>query len=160
MKTVFLFCCLVFILLIVNIACNTCKKSKSEPVNHGYQTDVSSKNELPDTALMSNLFTLEHTGQVAKLKVGDTLNLLLKSNPTTGYSWKIVQLDSLTLQNTGEKYIPYSTEPNITGSGGNQWYSFKTIKHGNTKISIVYKRPWEKQTTDLPSFELDLEIEP
>ena len=70
-------------------------------------------------------------------------SITLRSNPTTGYSWKIAKISSpLIVKNLSSEYLPDNT--GLTGSGGREIWKFKALKCGNASIEFVYQRPWEK----------------
>lgn len=85
------------------------------------------------------------------LRVGQTVKIMLKSNPTTGYSWQInpplSQQAIIYLQSKGFKS---PKNPRI-GQGGSQYWVFKGKKPGKTTVSLEYKRPWE---TEWPAAEV------
>jgi len=67
----------------------------------------------------------------------------LKSNPTTGYRWKLVQFDKSKLKLSKTRFI--ANQPQLMGSGGQEEFVFKRLDSGslNTKISLRYQRSWE-----------------
>ena len=75
------------------------------------------------------------------VKVDKEFQVVLKSNPTTGYSW-MPKFDSRYIQLVNLRYVPYKTAPNIVGSGGVQIFTFKAIKRGFSRITLEYQRPW------------------
>lgn len=77
--------------------------------------------------------------------------ITLKSNPTTGYSWKVTKIDSNLFKNTGHKYVAPNTKL-IGASGYDVWtfkaiyptaYHFRVNQVGH--IVMEYNRPWEKR---------------
>ena len=75
------------------------------------------------------------------VKVDKEFQVVLKSNPTTGYSW-MAKFDPKYIQLVNSKYVPYKTSNNIVGSGGVQIFTFKAIKKGFSRITFEYQRPW------------------
>ena len=76
------------------------------------------------------------------VKVDKEFQVVLKSNPTTGYSW-MPKFDSRYIKLVNSRYVPYKTAPNIVGSGGVQIFTFKAIKRGFSRITFEYQRSWE-----------------
>lgn len=76
------------------------------------------------------------------VRVNESFEISLKSNPSTGYTWMDPIYDSEYLTLTGSTYIlpPLS---NVSGAPGTQVYTFKALKAGDTEIKLIYKRPWE-----------------
>ena len=78
------------------------------------------------------------------IKSGDTFEIKLESNPTTGYSWRLAESPSGTIQNISNVYEPRKTSGNIVGSGGTEIWTFKAVSKGNIILNFEYARPWEK----------------
>jgi len=75
--------------------------------------------------------------------VGETFNLTLDSNITTGFSWRMpVAPAGGIVVFLGSKYLPPSV-PRL-GAGGREVWSFRALKTGQTRIRLDYVRPWEK----------------
>ncbi|MFA5104957.1 MAG: protease inhibitor I42 family protein [Candidatus Margulisiibacteriota bacterium] len=84
-----------------------------------------------------------------KAKTGQSFTVTLKSNPTTGYGWKIASIRPKgIIQMIGSKYTAPST--GLAGAGGVEIWTFKAVKKGAAQIMFSYQRPWEK---DIPPIE-------
>lgn len=75
-----------------------------------------------------------------------SFSLKLKSNPTTGYSWFLLNYDKGLIKPTGHEYI--KPDSKMVGQGGYEIWSFEVLFSDlngpkNTKILMEYKRPWE-----------------
>ena len=80
---------------------------------------------------------------VLQTKVGEKFEIVLASNPTTGFGWSLAKkLDTNKVELLSSDYIP--TKPQLTGSGGSEVWCFIAVKSGKTKIVFKYSRPWEK----------------
>lgn len=78
-----------------------------------------------------------------KTKVGEEFQIVLTSNPTTGFRWTLEKrLDKNKINLVSSDYIP--DKPQLVGSGGNEVWVFKAVKSGKAKIFFEYSRPWEK----------------
>lgn len=84
--------------------------------------------------------------------VGDTIQISLKGNPTTGYDW------------TGDVKSPlklikrdFKADTHMTGSGGTATFTVKAVKTGKSKMVFAYKRSWEK-VAPLQTFELNINV--
>jgi len=95
-------------------------------------------------------------GGSVKLEKGQVLVLKLASNPTTGYDWEISGLDTSILQQTGD--VKYKSDSMLTGSGGTDTWTFTAISSGQTHLSLIYHRGWEKDIPPLETFELDIVV--
>jgi len=69
----------------------------------------------------------------------------LASNVSTGYSWEPV-FDASAIELVGREYKADPAPPGMVGSGGKDFFRFKPLKSGETKVSFVYHHPWEKPT--------------
>ena len=103
------------------------------------------------------VITEKDDGMLVKVAVGDTLVLRLASNPTTGYAWQTIKLDTVYLQSMGEPiYEPPNTR--MLGAGGTQVFTFTTLKPGNSSLVLAYMRSWE--TKPIKAFAIIVQIEP
>lgn len=77
-------------------------------------------------------------------KMGETFSISLKSNPTTGYRWQ-PEFNSEFLELLSSEFTPDST---LIGAPGVETFEFRALKQGKTEITVMYKRPWEKEHLD------------
>lgn len=77
-----------------------------------------------------------------RVAVGDTVTVRLCSNPTTGYSWTepATIADATVVQETGHAYE--APPPGLMGASGNEVWTFKALKNGQTAVSTQYGQPW------------------
>lgn len=99
-------------------------------------------------------FTEADSGKTFTTSPGTTLDIHLKGNYTTGYSWNIAPCDKSIIQPAGSKYTP--SQPQRAGSGGVQHYTFNIIGKGQTTLKITYNRVWEKAVPPAQTFELQI----
>jgi inhibitor of cysteine peptidase len=101
-----------------------------------------------------------YSGTTVELAVGDTLIIELKSNPSTGFSWILVQnTDETVLQETGHDFILDETaDPPMPGSGGTEVWNFKALAAGETNISLEYSQPWDGGIKAEKTFDLKVVI--
>ena len=87
--------------------------------------------------------------KILQIKQGDTFEILLKENPTTGYIWQTFPWD---LENAGlakvlkvrsSKYEPDPKAKGAVGHGGTRIFQFQVIGEGTGKINFYYGRSWE-----------------
>lgn len=74
------------------------------------------------------------------------LEIVLKENPTTGYSWTMDDFDTTVLQLEKDEYSASPTEGTV-GSGGTHLYRFTGQKEGNVTLTFRYYRNWESKDT-------------
>ena len=81
----------------------------------------------------------------------------LGSNSSTGYSWQ-ESYDEIMLELVENTYKPgEETKQGVVGAGGIDYFRFKALKTVETKITMVYKRPWEKERLEQIVFTVDIE---
>jgi inhibitor of cysteine peptidase len=90
------------------------------------------------------------------LEKGQDLYIALAANPTTGYQWRwhappnpIVKLME------DPSYSPTATDGSV-GKGGTTTFWFRATEEGDSKVRLLYKRPWEKagRPVDVAIFEI------
>ncbi len=106
-----------------------------------------------------NVDEYDDGGQV-ELEQGQVLVVTLKSNPTTGYRWEVVETQESILEQMGEaQFKPSQTgEPPLVGAGGWEIFRFKTISAGQMTLQLVYHRPWEEGVEPLKTFTLQVVV--
>ena len=86
--------------------------------------------------------------------VGEEFLIALDSNPTTGYDWEVdYDVNVLTLVN---KEYDTAKCPGLVGAGGTQYFTFKALKDGTTKITLNYKRSWEEEILSTEIFTINI----
>ena len=87
-----------------------------------------------------------HINQMLEVQVGETFEVKLCSNPSTGFRWsEEAQIsDPAVLQQEDHKFIgPESKPPPPPGTPGQEMWTFKALKKGSSIIYLEYSRPWE-----------------
>jgi predicted secreted protein len=78
------------------------------------------------------------------VKVGDEVQITLDANPTTGYVWESVNLDTTRLEQLGMfDYQSDTEEQSLYGAPVKVTARFKAIAPGATTVTMVYRRPFE-----------------
>jgi inhibitor of cysteine peptidase len=81
---------------------------------------------------------------VIEVEKGSEFAIVLDSNPTTGYQWKLAApLDEGIVILESTEYEEPDTE--LIGAGGEEKWTFKAQGLGDTTISFIYVRPWEEE---------------
>ncbi len=96
-------------------------------------------------------------GSEVHLKVGDTLEVRLKSNPSTGFQW-FVHKESTPLLKLDHQS---TTEPADSAPGRPvvQVFTFEPLRAGNGVLLLHYVRSWESPDPNEERFTLRLVIE-
>ena len=83
-------------------------------------------------------------GKQITVKSGDVITVTLASNPTTGYSWQVMEIDNAVLVQQGDpEYRQASGTEGLVGAGGTETFRFKGTGTGRTTLKLGYMRPWE-----------------
>ena len=77
---------------------------------------------------------------------GQTLEVVLDENPSTGYVWALSQAP--TLFKAEEIYKPTEQQPAVLGAGGQKIYRFTALEAGSEELHIQHKRAWEQTAVD------------
>lgn len=97
------------------------------------------------------------TGREVALRVGDTLQVALQGNPSTGYGWSVDSLDSGILAPAGEpEFVPVS---GALGADAAMIYRFSAVGAGRARLTMSYARPFEPGVPPLKRFTVDVVVE-
>jgi predicted secreted protein len=100
-------------------------------------------------------------GSSITLAVGDTVRIVLKGNPTTGFGWAadISGDDAVIVQQVGEPiYVPDAVPAGIVGAGGTYTFTFKALAPGEATLRLIYERSWE-DVPPLETFAVTVKVE-
>lgn len=95
---------------------------------------------------MPNTIDLDsaNNGVSLEITVGETINITLDSNITTGYKWNLVgEPDAKVLKLLSSQYVePTTSNPPVVGAGGKEVWKFQTVGRGTTSLKLAYFRPF------------------
>jgi inhibitor of cysteine peptidase len=98
-------------------------------------------------------------GKQISMRPGEILTLTLESNPTTGYSWQVMELDSAVLTQEGDpEYKQSSGAEGLVGAGGTETFRFKAVGSSETTLELGYTRPWES-VPPVETFTIQVDVE-
>jgi inhibitor of cysteine peptidase len=92
----------------------------------------------------------QDNGSAVELAVGQALVIRLESNPTTGYSWQVAEIDGAVLKQVGE--AAFEAQSDLLGAPGAETLRFEASGSGQATLKLVYHRPWEKDVEPLETF--------
>jgi inhibitor of cysteine peptidase len=101
-------------------------------------------------------FTADNDGQNVTISAGNTFQVRLPENPTTGNAWNLSLSDGLTLLQ--EKYEPADTSGLKVGVGGTHTWDLKAAKTGPQTIRGVYQQPWNPASEEKANFSLNVNV--
>ena len=98
-------------------------------------------------------------GKQIALQPRDILTVTLESNPTTGYSWQVMELNQGILVQDGDpEYKQSPGSEGMVGAGGTETFRFKAVGSGETSLGLGYMRPWES-VPPIETFTLQVSVE-
>lgn len=86
--------------------------------------------------------TVQDAGRQVDLDGNHLLTLNLEGNPSTGYSWQVQRVNAQVLRQVGD--VEFTPGSGQIGAPGLQTIRFEGVAAGQTELTLVYSRPWEK----------------
>lgn len=81
--------------------------------------------------------------------VGETMEILLDANPSTGYRWELASSLEKIKKPVNKAYDEFRAGgSHLMGSRGKQVFTLEAQASGQEVLTFVYKRPWETTSTD------------
>jgi len=112
---------------------------------------------LPAPSPADVTLTNSDDGKAIGLEAGQMLAVRLDSNPSTGYSWQVGQVDEAVLKQQGEpQFIQPADAP--PGAGGAQVFRFTASAAGQTTLVLVYKRPSDPNVAPVQTFTVQVKV--
>jgi len=96
------------------------------------------------------------SGRVIKMNPGDTLEIVLDANPTTGYQWKALPWNTKVIEQIDKPV--YKSRSEAIGSGGELTFYFKALSTGQTPLEFIYFRDFEKNVPPIKSFKVTIVV--
>ena len=95
-------------------------------------------------------------GSVIEVHPGESLQISLAENATTGYRWEINRYD----EDHFEALSSDSSYPNsgVVGSGGRAIFTFQAKRAGYGEIVLKHRRSWEKDQPPLAEFRIRVQV--
>jgi inhibitor of cysteine peptidase len=101
-------------------------------------------------------FTAFQAGKSAKLPIGDSFEVSLPENPTTGFRWKITAGGEPASKMINEDFHPGAR---VGGQGIHTW-RFRAVQQGESEIRMVLQRSWETPAEPAQAFTLQVIVSP
>jgi inhibitor of cysteine peptidase len=88
--------------------------------------------------------------------VGDTVEVALNENPTTGYRWEITDFDSRIVSGEGSSF---SVSPEaMIGAAGTRRITFRARNPGVVRIELILRRSWESANDAIARWAITIEV--
>jgi inhibitor of cysteine peptidase len=98
--------------------------------------------------------TEDSNGTEIDLAVGETLEVLLPENRTTGFKWVLESGGEGVCVPAGDSFERGSA----IGQPGTHRWEFRAERTGSAVIKLSYQRPWEQQQTPARKFTLKVRV--
>jgi len=99
----------------------------------------------------------EHNGTSVTLEEGQTLEIALPSNPSTGYSWLVAAMPAC-LESAGESVFESEAAAGVVGAGGTETLTFTATQAGSGPLALEYKRSWETGVEPADTFTAEVTV--
>ena len=103
-----------------------------------------------------------YSGKEVEIAAAGSLTVTLESNQTTGFQWELISIsDQAVLEKVDQKYVaPEATRTGapVVGAPGEEVWTFKAIKKGETTITMQYSQPWDGGQKALFTFNLKVTV--
>ena len=113
---------------------------------------------------------------VFSVKKGQQFKIKLQGNPTTGYSWFLLNLENLTsskfisnvdtnTDGSAGGYVPAKSplfkKYHIVGNGGYFYFTFEAVAKTSEPVELLfsYQRPWERKNDDANATKVKITVE-
>jgi inhibitor of cysteine peptidase len=105
------------------------------------------------------LVTIADQGKTIELKPGQTMQVVLDANRTTGFSWTVEKVDAALLTLVGQPvYAIAEPKPGMVGVGGTETWHLLAVAPGEQRIQFFYRRPFEPDVPPARTFALIVRI--
>ena len=98
---------------------------------------------------MPQVFTAAENGSTISLETGETFEIVLSENPTTGYRWHVtISPPDIVSVDDGELH----TESKAVGAGGERHLRFHAMHAGSFALACRRYREWESAAAVAATF--------
>ena len=94
-------------------------------------------------------------GRTIDVTIGQTIEVRLPENPTTGFSWKLTSDGGPACVIADDEFIAPTGPP---GKGGDHTWKFKAVRPGESDIELVYRRRWESSAGPSKTFKIHVKV--
>ena len=95
-------------------------------------------------------------GRTAEARVGETIEVTLSENASTGYRWAVDRLDAgVVRQLSAESH----NAAKAIGAPGTIVFIFKAVKAGTGEIALKYWRSWDGDASVAKRFRVRLSVQ-
>jgi len=124
----------------------TVRQEKSGGQKDGEESEEEATEPASIEVSCDDFISTKHISQKIKVNAGDSLKVVLCSNPSTGFQWSETAeiSDQNILEQVDHKLVmPESEPPPPPGTPSQEVWTFKALNEGKSTISLEYSQSWE-----------------
>jgi inhibitor of cysteine peptidase len=106
--------------------------------------------------MTTQLFDESFNGQTIDLSIGQSIEIRLQENPTTGFRWQLMSGDRAVCAMTSDTFEQKLGSP---GRGGEHSWIFEAVSPGECTVEFRYQRPWIDPAQPGRMFQLYIHVE-
>jgi inhibitor of cysteine peptidase len=95
-------------------------------------------------------------GQTIDLAIGQTIEIRLPENPTTGFRWQLMGNDRTVCAMTSDTFKQEFGPP---GHGGEHSWIFEAVRPGGCDVELRYRRRWADPAQPERMFKIHIHVE-
>lgn len=104
------------------------------------------------------VITESDAGRTIEISVGQTMEIRLPENPTTGFRWLMTARDESVCAVLHEEFHPPAHA--APGAGGERTWQLEAAAVGECDFGVTYRRPWAADGTSQRTFRLHIRVTP
>jgi len=124
----------------------TVRQEKSGGQKDGEESEEETTEPASIEVSCDDFISTKHISQKIKVNAGDSLKVVLCSNPSTGFQWSETAeiSDQNILEQVDHKLVMPESEPlPPPGTPGQEVWTFSALNKGKSTISLEYSQSWE-----------------
>jgi inhibitor of cysteine peptidase len=102
------------------------------------------------------LLTDQDDNKIVTARAGDTIEVSLGENPSTGYRWEITEFDSRIVSVERNEF---AGSAGGAGAGGTRRVAFRARAAGTVHIELALRRTWEPADATLARWSIAIEVQ-
>jgi inhibitor of cysteine peptidase len=105
--------------------------------------------------------TEKNANDTVVIHAGDSFDVALPGNPSTGYAWEMEAGDTNVVRQLGQtEYKTDTSAPGLLGAPMTSVMRFKAYAPGMSNMRLVYHRSWERNVAPAKTFALTVMVNP
>jgi len=104
----------------------------------------------------TRLYDENANGQAIHLAIGQTIEICLAENPTTGFRWQLMADHEAGCAMISDAFKHPGDQP---GRGGEHRWIFEAVRSGGCDIELRYRRRWGNPVEPERMFRIHVEVE-